>query len=80
MPDHSIILNNVINKFPEKAKTLTSLFYKDEHFREICEDYYLCTLAINKIIITSEKKKIIMKEYKSVLKDLELELLVFLDS
>ena len=74
-----VILSSVINKFPDKANTLTKLFKKDENFREICEDYYLCVEAINKIIITNSQKKKILKEYKNALKELELEMLMYLN-
>jgi len=74
------VLNTVIGKFPEKVNTLTKLFDRDENFREICEDYYLCKEAINKIIITDTRKRKILKEYKHALEELEMEMLVYMNS
>ena len=74
------VLSAVINKFPGKAKALALLFQKDENFREICEDFFLCREAINKIIITDIRKRKILKEYKHAIKELELEMLMYLTS
>ena len=74
------ILTSVISRFPEKADTLTKLFNKDENFRELCEDYYLCMGAINKIIISNTQNRNIMREYKDALKELELEMLLYLNA
>jgi hypothetical protein len=74
------ILKMVINKFPEQANRLTELFYKDENFREICEDYVLCIRSMDKIISTTSMTNRILKEYKKALKELENEMLMYLDS
>lgn len=79
MKDESAILNTVIEKFPQKANTLGILFQRDENFREVCEHYHLCKEAINKMIITNNQKRKILKDYKSTLKELELEMLTYLD-
>jgi len=73
------VLNTVIDRFPEKANSMTKLFYNNENFKEVCEDYYLCKEAINKIIITNTQKRQILKDYKSTLKELEIEMLMYLD-
>lgn len=80
MHTDSNVLSAVINKFPEKARTLALLFQKHENFREVCEDYYLCKEAIDKIIISNAQKKKVLNEYKNALKELELELLLYLNS
>jgi hypothetical protein len=80
MHTDSNVLSAVINKFPEKAKILALLFQKHEYFREVCEDYYLCKEAIDKIIISNAQKKKVLNEYKNALKELELELLLYLNS
>ena len=74
------ILGMVVNRFPEYADSLTMLFYKDENFKEVCEDYFLCKEAMNKIIITNTRKRKILKEYKTTLGDLEVEMLMYLDA
>ena len=74
------ILKILISKFPEQANHVTKLFHKNENFREACEDYFLCVEAINKIIITNNRKRKILKDYKSTLKELEIELLMYLNS
>ena len=74
------ILKMVIRRFPEQANWLTTLFNKDENFREVCEDYFLCHEAINKIIITNKKKGAILKKYKFAMKELEKEMLIYLDA
>jgi DNA modification methylase len=80
MHTDSNVLNIVIDKFPGKAKTLAVLFQKDENFREICEDFCLCKEAINKIIITDARKRKILKDYKHALKELELEMLDYINA
>ena len=80
MHTDSNALSAVITKFPGKARTLEILFQKDEDFREICEDFYLCKEAINKIIITDTRKRKILKEYKHALEELEMEMLVYMNS
>ena len=79
MHTDSNVLSAVKNKFPGKAKTLEILFQKDEDFREICEDFYLCKKAINKIIITDARKNKVLKDYKDALKELELEMLAYMN-
>ena len=74
------ILSMVINKFPEQANRLTKLFHKDENFREVCEDYFLCHEAINKIIISNKKRGEILKEYEFAMKELEMEMLIYLNT
>ena len=54
------ILKMAIDNFPEQANRLTKLFHKNQNFREVCEDYFLCKEAMNKIIITSNRKKKIL--------------------
>jgi hypothetical protein len=80
MQSEKDILNMVIDKFPEQANRLTMLFHKNEDFREVCEDYFLCKEAMNKIIITNNRRRKILKDYKTTLKQLEIELLIYLDS
>jgi len=75
----SNVLSEVINKFPEKANALALLFQKNENFRDICEDFFLCREAINKIIITDARQRKILKDYKDALKELELEMLVYMN-
>jgi len=76
----SNVLSEVINKFPEKANALALLFQKNENFRDICEDFFLCREAINKIIITDARNRKIIKDYEHALKELELEMLMYLNS
>lgn len=79
MHTDSNVLSAVITRFPGKAKTLEILFQKDEDFREICEDFYLCKEVINKIIITDARKNKVLKDYKDALKELELEMLAYMN-
>lgn len=74
------ILKIILDKFPERAKQIDTVYQRDEKFREICEDYYLCKEAIDKIIISNAQKKKVLNEYKYALKELELELLLYLNS
>ena len=72
------ILKTILDKFPERANVIDKFYKRDENFREICEDYFLCKQVINKIIITDTQKRKIIKDYKYALK--ELELLVYMNS
>ena len=74
------ILKMILDKFPQRASLIDTFYKRDEKFREICEDYYLCQEAINKIVVSDTRKRKILKDYKRALKDLEMEMLVYLNS
>lgn len=80
MKSNQDILNIIHDRFPEMDDSLNMLFLKDENFHEICEDYVLCLSSMSKIIITNKKNDKILKEYKNALKELELEMLEYLNS
>jgi len=74
------VLNTVINRFPEKANSMTKLFYKNENFKEVCEDYVLCLHSMTKIIVTNKIHSRIIKEYRAALNELEMELLTYINT
>jgi len=69
------ILHAVLEKFPDHAQEIKSLFIQCEEFREICEDYILCLNSVKKIESEDVKKDEYLKEFKTALEELELELL-----
>ena len=69
------ILHTVVEKFPDHAQEIKSLFTESDVFREICEDYVLCFNSIRKIESTSIKRDEYLKEFKIALEELENELL-----
>ena len=74
------ILLTLEEKYPDQSKVITQLFQRDQHFREICEDYILCLYSMNKIIVTNEIHSRILQEYKAALTELELEFLEYMNN
>lgn len=70
------ILNSVVKDFPDLNDEITDLFKESSSFRELCEDYVLCTTSIHNlssIEIKAHEKDVI--DLKDALNDLKEELL-----
>ena len=67
----------VIKKFPEHKRVIQHLAeYKDE-FLELCEDYRICKAALEHWNLSdSEGAPLRVNEYRSLLEELEHEILV----
>lgn len=65
----------VIEQFPNLRERVTSLFHSDVVFRELCEDYEICTNALAR----QPSSPGLREEYSALQLRLEAELLMHLD-
>jgi len=71
----------VINRFPNRKKTLKQLFLKNTDFKEICEDYRKCQDALLHLARSDkDDASAFRKEYALLLKDLESEIIQYLNA
>ena len=71
---------SVLEKFPEHKKTIGHLFRKSESFQTLCEDYQSCAVALRHWQKSgSEQAALRMEEYAALLRDLETEIMQFLN-
>jgi hypothetical protein len=67
-------LQLVSEQFPNLRERVACLFERDETFRELCEDYEACTLALDR----QESNEGLKREYRALRLRLETELLGYL--
>ena len=67
-------LEAVKERFPEFKSDILALYYHDNEFRTICEDYYLCLQYLNKFQKEFSERREYIEEYERTLVDLEKEL------
>ena len=67
-------LEVVKGRWPEYKDDILSLYYKDNKFRAIVEDYYLAIQHLDKFRKQFSEKLESIEEYEKVLRELEIEL------
>jgi DNA repair ATPase RecN len=67
-------LEVVKERWPEHKDDILSLYYRDNKFRAIVEDYYLAIQHLDKFRKQFSEKLESIEEYEKVLHDLEIEL------
>jgi hypothetical protein len=67
-------LEVVKERWPEYKDDILSLYYKDNKFRAIVEDYYLAIQHLDKFRKQYSEKLESIEEYEKVLHELEIEL------
>lgn len=67
-------LEVVKERWPEYQDHIRSLYYKDNKFRAIVEDYYLAVQHLDKFRKQFSEKMESIEEYEKVLHELEIEL------
>ncbi len=78
MVSENTLLQAVKEKFPEQAERIEMLYGASEDFRSLCFDYNLCLKHLLKFKRESDEKKLSMKEYNEVQRELEDELSGFI--
>jgi len=73
-------LINTIDRFPEYRTKIHDLYLKDEDFRSLCEDYFLCGEQLKKVKNINLSDKLLQIECQQVCLELEAELIKFLRS
>jgi len=73
-------LFSVLEKFPDHRKAIGRLFRKSESFQTLCEDYQNCAAALRHWQRSgSEQAALRREEYAALLRDLETEIMQFLN-
>jgi hypothetical protein len=67
-------LETVKERWPEYKDHILSLYYTDNKFRAICEDYYLCMRHLDKFRKEFSEKLQTIEEYEKMRQELEVEL------
>jgi hypothetical protein len=67
-------LEAVKERWPEFTDHIRSLYYTDNKFRAICEDYYLCIQHLDKFRKEFSERLEAIEEYENMLRELEDEL------
>jgi hypothetical protein len=69
-------LFGIFMRFPDRKKSAKKLFYENEEFKSICEDYRKCCAALRYWRQSSEESAPARKlEYAALLQELEEEIL-----
>jgi hypothetical protein len=71
-------LQVIKKKYPEQSERIEELFGKNEDFRTLCSDYFVCIKHLEKFKREYGEKKLTLKEYKSIRAELENELFGFI--
>jgi hypothetical protein len=73
-------LDHIIERFPESKDVIITLYYADEDFRSLCDDYWLSSQSLLKLqnkILTDKESEV---EYREICLDLEKKIMLFLKS
>jgi len=73
-------LNCMIEKFPGLKPKILSLFERSSEFQTLCYDYFLCVKSLDQWESNIKKSEEFVYEYKIIQKDLESELLRYIDT
>ena len=71
-----VVLQTVMNHFPDKKIVINQLFPANENFRDLCEDFVLCLNTIEKLKshdVDENRKN--LEVFEHTLEELELELI-----
>jgi len=78
MEELTKILKVIKEKFPHRENRIEQLYNEDENFQMLCRDYLTCLEAMNKYRHISSEQRENLREYKSIISELEKELSEFL--
>lgn len=66
-------LQPVLTHFPEARNKIIQLFDNDLNFRSMCEDYWMCTVMLEKLAVCEGQHELLETEYQSIRMLLEME-------
>ena len=72
-------LRIVSERFQQVREQTALLFERDENFRDLCEDYEVCTRTVTRLETCSLSSEAVRMEYAALLLRLERELLRYLE-
>jgi hypothetical protein len=67
-------LGLVKEKFSLDSQLVGELYRQEADFKSLCSDYFLCTKLLQEYQTELEEKRLIIKEYEAVCRELEQEL------
>ncbi|MEJ2589232.1 MAG: hypothetical protein P8165_16980 [Deltaproteobacteria bacterium] len=71
---------SVVRRFPRREQAIKGLFRTSDSFRTLCEDYHLCTQALERWnAADTEVSQARVAEYSALMEELEAELIEALD-
>ena len=76
MKNDDEILKTVLQTFPANDQIIKELADDSDSFKSLCEDYYDCKMALERMNSSTDKAEIICKEYEILLHEIEEELLM----
>ncbi len=71
-------LDYMIEKFPKHRALVTELYYQNEDFKSLCEDFWECQFNISMLMEKEIKEPRIENGYKMLSLSLEQEVLTYL--
>ena len=79
MTEMHLALRMVADRFPNLRERAKDAFQQDEDFRELCEEYQVCTESVGRLETAADTSDAVRKEYAALLFRLEGELLRYLE-
>jgi len=73
-------LSLVKTKFPRHQCTIEDLYRKDNDFKSLCADLFLCSKMIHDFETEITEKRLALVEYGEIVKELEKELLMVIEN
>ena len=68
------------NRFPDHKSVIEDLYKTDSDFKSLCADLFLCTKMIDDFEVEITEKQHAIIEYREIIKELEKELLMVIQS
>jgi hypothetical protein len=75
MTSKKLIIEALMEKFPDQTNLIRELFEESDSFRSVCEDYRECRQVIDRLkYATTMVEQGYLQEYKKLSKELEEEI------
>ena len=75
MTSKKLIIETLMEKFPDQANLIRELFEESDSFRSLCEDYMECRQVIERLkYATTMVEQGYLQEYKILIEELEDEI------
>ena len=75
MTSKKLIIEALMEKFPDQANLIIELFEESDSFRSLCEDYLECRQVIERLKFATTMVELgYLQEYKTLFEELEDEI------
>jgi hypothetical protein len=69
------VVDQIVERFPDKASTVRRLYLRDEEFRSVCNDYVLCVASLQGFEARPDaRRRPEVEDYRRLRSELEGEL------